>query len=825
MSTAAHVDLGAPIGDGRIHDVASQFDSTKPLVETNPPTPNKVIQSQAQALPPSPSPPPPPPPPPPVPVKETSPPAPIVTSRPPTPPPKVDVPPSPVRPQKEWETRLTPSSQSPAPNDDGSSLRPTPIVVADQKVVPPIHEKDHVVELEKKAAEKREIKGQAPLGTVVLGIEDDRLWAGLRRFDKQITHVLSPPHQLPHGEPDLRRSPLPTVPFNSDLIRSNLERLYATAGVSGIRFSREMSRLMVWSPEERHRTGAFCAAYFFAWIFHQTTPLILALIIVLIMVPRSRPILFPTIPPPAGVPPSATDPTNSKGDESLVAATHPQKHRSKSEQIEEQSWEFMKSVEGFGLRVLVGGRHKPSEKQLHMAREKDRKKFGDDTSSDEEEVDKTRLVVPGGAGVVGGRDEVGTGRRDETLKDGGTVAEANEDEAAEAKAKRDAVVGLYAKGLQDALGDFADFVERLANTLTPPAHYPRNQARAKLAFALFLPILIVTAVVPARIFAHAGSFAFGVGFFAQPLLIRAAKAFVRAVPDWQEQLDLRNSIFSHVPTEAQLTLHLLRERERADNPLPRPPTSATSVEAQKKLNDTSPMSNAHEQDTTSSVGDGDESHLVGDGDHDEEGKGPSKLKSTMVGLGKKLAAKGATFRGAGKVEVLPEGVKKPKRSTKTKLSAFILNRQELKDDGSIWAYPARLSGKTGHIVIDKDDDDPITEADVLFVPKDSDEPSKSFKIGEIAELKKGGVGLPRSVLGWAAGMELGGTSLEVRIKRSTTYRQGYETRPNVFVTNVYFEEEGEEEEGGEVIQFERIGRRDQLFLRLLAGSPSQWETL
>jgi len=77
------------------------------------------------------------------------------------------------------------------------------------------------------------------------------------------------------------------------------------------------------------------------------------------------------------------------------------------------------------------------------------------------------------------------------------------------------------------------------SALTPPAHYPKNQARAKLAFALFLPILVVTAVVPARIFAHCGSFAFGVGFFAQPLLIRAAKAFVRAVPDWQEQLDLR----------------------------------------------------------------------------------------------------------------------------------------------------------------------------------------------------------------------------------------------------------------------------------------------
>jgi len=98
-----------------------------------------------------------------------------------------------------------------------------------------------------------------------------------------------------------------------------------------------------------------------------------------------------------------------------------------------------------------------------MAKEKNGKKFGDETSSDdEEEEDQTRLVVPGGAGVVGGRDDVGTGKRDETLKEGGTLADANEDEAAEAKAKRDAMVGLYAKGLQDALGDFADFIERVA---------------------------------------------------------------------------------------------------------------------------------------------------------------------------------------------------------------------------------------------------------------------------------------------------------------------------------------------------------------------------
>lgn len=120
-----------------------------------------------------------------------------------------------------------------------------------------------------------------------------------------------------------------------------------------------------------------------------------------------------------------------------------------------------------------------------------------------------------------------------------------------------------------------------------------------------------------------------------------------------------SSIFSRVPTDAQLMLHLLRQRELLNNPLPRPPASATSAQAQKTLNDTSPLSDAHEQDNTSSVGDGDESHLVGDGEHDEDGKGPSKLKSKMLGFGKKLAAKGATFRGAGKVEVLPEGGKGP----------------------------------------------------------------------------------------------------------------------------------------------------------------------
>lgn len=38
-------------------------------------------------------------------------------------------------------------------------------------------------EVEKTKAEERDLKGEKPQGTVVAGIEDDRLWAMLRRFD------------------------------------------------------------------------------------------------------------------------------------------------------------------------------------------------------------------------------------------------------------------------------------------------------------------------------------------------------------------------------------------------------------------------------------------------------------------------------------------------------------------------------------------------------------------------------------------------------------------------------------------------------------------
>ena len=160
--------------------------------------------------------------------------------------------------------------------------------------------------------------------------------------------------------------------------------------------------------------------------------------------------------------------SGTKGDESAISHADPRKHRTKAEQDEEQSWEFMKAVEGFGMRVLVGGKHKPSHLQHKLAKEKrdKREKFGHTSSEDDSDGDDVQggvpLNLPGTMTANGMANQamVGQSTRDEVLKRGGTLEEAHVAEAAEAKAKRDAMVGLYAKGLQDALGDFADSIER-----------------------------------------------------------------------------------------------------------------------------------------------------------------------------------------------------------------------------------------------------------------------------------------------------------------------------------------------------------------------------
>ncbi|KAM0746009.1 hypothetical protein T439DRAFT_330201 [Meredithblackwellia eburnea MCA 4105] len=706
-----------------------------------------------------------------------------------------------------------------ATNPDGAQVGPDSHVLPLGSATHPQEQADVIADapdglvdaqVEKVMADRRDELGHEPRGKVVDGLEDDVLWAMMRRFNTQINHTLSPPTKLPPGEPDLRPSTLPEVPFNSDILRSNAERVFATAGVWSIYASREALRLMSWDRRERLRTGLFCTGYFISAYFSLVIPTIVLLLILLTTVPKSRKFLFPPVPPPPGVPASATDPLNKKGDESALAGVgHPIEHRSKAEQVEQQAWEFTNAVQRFGMRVVVGGRGKGAgngEVGRKVAVDDD----DDDDSADSGELDGDNDDDEDEPARHAALEH---GELEPTDKDGKplTAKQKRKLKAKEAREKRDAAVGAAAKAAQDGLGGFADTLEVFANALSPPKCYPMPHpaARVKLASAILLPIFVVTAVVPAHIWAQVFSYAFGFGFFGQPLIKRGITTFVTYVPDWQEKLDLRNSIFSKVPTNAQLVLYLARVAESEYEPLPSPPPPPTSKESKNELAKTGVDVEA-EQGITDGVA-GKDSTSEGDGEGDQPSlKHKVAAKGTKKFLGglRLAAKKAATFRGDVQIA-------DARQKVGNKIDR-VFYQSRAKDTFTPEEFPAKLDGTSGHIVIAHSPEGPATVSfRTLRKPDPSAAPFEA-QLVDLVEVKKHGVFIARAVLGWAAAINLEGMGLEMRFK----------THHERLTDGIgKGEDPHEETHEGQLWTFSHVARRDELFLRLLAIGGQKWETL
>jgi len=69
------------------------------------------------------------------------------------------------------------------------------------------------------------------------------------------------------------------------------------------------------------------------------------------------------------------------------------------------------------------------------------------------------------------------------------------------------------------------------------------------------------------------TFGVGFGFFGDPIISPSVKWLNERFPNWQKLLELRNTIFKGVPTNAQLTITLLRIGEANKAPIPPPPRS------------------------------------------------------------------------------------------------------------------------------------------------------------------------------------------------------------------------------------------------------------
>ncbi|GAB1204325.1 hypothetical protein APSETT445_002977 [Aspergillus pseudonomiae] len=75
------------------------------------------------------------------------------------------------------------------------------------------------------------------------------------------------------------------------------------------------------------------------------------------------------------------------------------------------------------------------------------------------------------------------------------------------------------------------------------------------------------------IYEQFSNFIFGLAIFGDPVLQRSIAILNDKVANWKEYLDLQNTLLKGVPTNAQLTLALLRLGEINSTPLPPPPSS------------------------------------------------------------------------------------------------------------------------------------------------------------------------------------------------------------------------------------------------------------
>lgn len=121
------------------------------------------------------------------------------------------------------------------------------------------------------------------------------------------------------------------------------------------------------------------------------------------------------------------------------------------------------------------------------------------------------------------------------------------------------------------LPDFIDSWERFRNALSPTLPFPLHRARMTLA-ACLLPLLVVLCLATWHTIMKGLGVLFGLGFFGGPLMPRCAALIDTMFPGWRKYTELRHTVFRRVPTNAQLTVALLRAGERSKFPLPPPPS-------------------------------------------------------------------------------------------------------------------------------------------------------------------------------------------------------------------------------------------------------------
>lgn len=361
--------------------------------------------------------------------------------------------------------------------------------------------------------------------------------------------------------------------------------------------------------------------------------------------------------------------------------------------------------------------------------------------------------------------------------------------------------------IMHGLADVTDTWERFGNALSPTKPFPQEAYRLRLA-GVVVPLLGVSIFVTSYMFMKGLTFGAGVGFFGDPVIFPCLNWLNKTFPNWQKLLELRNTLLKGVPTNAQLTITLLRIGEANKAPLPPPPSSRhappdESVEITdehlRSVGSEPPLNATDEELREAMEHDPNVAHQTDGKDVDDSkahahGKKSSKLLS-MMKTGIKATIESSL--GADRLKA-----KAGSEASKNRLGV-VPSHPESKLSGPV-DFACRYHGKRGHAYVSTKATIPCVSFSISpdiktlgTTGREEDElhPVWSIAVGDIRELKKvGGLGWKaKLVVGWALNKEVA-DGLEIVSKTGESYT----------ITAMVL--------------------RDELFNRLVAMGGQKWES-
>lgn len=584
-------------------------------------------------------------------------------------------------------------------------------------------------------------------------------------------HVKEVAHPVP-GNLDLNIAD--EEEFSPDKLRANIERLYMTVGMGILAAYKHVVRLRSW--REMQRTAVFASAYFSAWALDLLVPLSAVTLVALILSPRARGIMFPPAPialvggdggvqkPKAGVLGSHDSATGA-----------PENY--KGEAVEAEAHNFVNGIASVAL-TSAAGKHPQGDPDADA-----------DGATGTAAPDPTALAVS----TADARDAA-SGRKPDAKHD-------------KTKVPMETAMWTKMRPIMHGLADVADTWERLGNALSPTPPFPQHLYRLRLA-ALVAPLLITSIFVTSYAFMKGVTFGIGFGIFGDPVIARGLSWLNRTFPRWQKLLELRNTLLKGVPTNAQLTVTLLRIGEANKAPLPPPPRTdhapptqpAQITDAQLRSTGAEPPLNATPVELDAAIAhDPTTAHETGGHDIDaakdaKHGKKSSKLLGFFKG----------TTKGTVKTAIGTDNVRATLGSHHAKERLGVIPRAD--DDDQVSGpveFKGRFGGKKGHVYITAmattpavafSTDSAMEKMIGTEATRESLHPVWSIPVGDIRELKKvGGFGWKaKIVVGWSLGREIA-DGLEITDRSGQTYK----------VT--------------------ALPLRDELFNRLIAIGGQKWE--